>query len=211
MLSFFSEDIEEYVRSHATDEADIFAALARETREKMKLPQMMVGNVEGTLLRLMTTMTGARRALEIGTFTGYSALSIAQGLPADGLLITCDIDKEATDIARKYWDMSEHGGKITLKLGPAIETLATLDGEFDLVFIDADKEGYVEYWEACVPLVRKGGVLMADNVLWSGDVLDPQDDEARGIVAFNQKVKNDPRVEHVMLSVRDGIMLATRI
>jgi caffeoyl-CoA O-methyltransferase len=158
----------------------------------------------------MVRLANARRVLEIGTFTGYSSLSIAAGLPADGRVVTCDVDPDATAIARRYWARSEHGAKITLELRPALETLATLTGPFDLVFIDADKVNYQRYWDACVPLVRSGGVLLADNVLWSGNVLAPQTQDDHAIVAFNRHVAQDDRVEQVMLTVRDGITVAVK-
>lgn len=210
MLSFLPEDLEAYVDSNASPEADIFRQLGEETLASTELPQMMVGNVEGTILRLLTRISGARLALEIGTFTGYSGLSIAQGLPEGGRLITCDIDEHATTIARKYWDMSPHGRKISLKLAPALETIGELEEPLDFVFIDADKENYVNYWDACMPRLRPGGMIVADNVLWGGEVLDPKSDESRGIVAFNQRVSGDDRVEHVMLSIRDGMTIAVK-
>src|SRR5262249_31480358 len=163
------------------------------TREGQKDPQMMVGNSEGLLLRLLVKMSGARRVLEVGTYTGYSALAMASGLPDDGELITCDISQKATAVAQKYWAKSPHGKKIRLVLGPASDTIAALEGPLDFVFIDADKLNYVRYWEAALPLVRKGGVIVADNVLWSGRVLDPKTDDDRAIVAFNAHVKNDAR------------------
>jgi len=210
MLSFLSDELEAYVNDHASPESDLFRELAEETRAKTERPQMMVGNVEGMFLRCITRAIGARRALEIGTFTGYSSLSIAHGLPEGGELITCDIDPVATSIAKKYWDRSAHGNKIRLALAPALETIETIDHELDLVFIDADKENYVNYWNACLLKLRAGGLVVADNVLWSGRVLDPKDDEDHAIVAFNEHVHSDGRVDHVMLSVRDGLMLATK-
>lgn len=209
-LSFFSEELEAYVNDNASTESDIFKELSQETRDKTDIPQMMVGNVEGMFLRCITRAIGARRALEIGTFTGYSALSIAHGLPNDGQLIACDISEEWTAIARKYWARSEHGKKIRLVLAPALETIATIDHELDLVFIDADKPNYINYWDACVPKMRSGGLIITDNVLWGGRVLDPQDDDDHAIVAFNKHVRADTRVDHVMLTVRDGLMLATK-
>lgn len=209
MLSFFSDEIDDYVAIHSTVENKLLVQLARETRDRTDQPQMMVGNVEGLLLRLLVRASGARLVLEIGTFTGYSALAMAAGLPEDGVLITCDIDPVTTEIARSHWSQSSHGTKIDLRLGPALDTIRGVDGPFDLVFIDADKAGYIGYWEAVVPKVRKGGVIVADNVLWSGDVLDPTEPEARALAAFNDHVAADKRVEQVMLPIRDGITLAT--
>jgi caffeoyl-CoA O-methyltransferase len=171
---------------------------------------MMVGHGEGLLLRLLVRLSGARRVLEIGTFTGYSALAMAMALPADGELITCDVDPTATTLAQKFWAKSPHGKKIRLVLAPASDTIPTLQGPFDLVFIDADKPGYIRYWEAALPLVRAGGAIVADNVLWSGRVLEPKDDSTRAIVAFNTHVMKDARVEHVMLPIRDGVTIAIK-
>jgi caffeoyl-CoA O-methyltransferase len=171
---------------------------------------MMVGYCEGLLLKLLVRLMNARRVLEIGTFTGYSALCLAEGLPEDGRLVTCDVDAAATTIARRYWARSPHGAKITLELRPALETIATLQGPIDLVFIDADKPGYVRYWEACLPLLRTGGVVAADNTLWSGKVLAPSGQDDLAIAAFNDHVARDPRVEKVVLPVRDGVTVAVK-
>jgi caffeoyl-CoA O-methyltransferase len=150
----------------------------------------------------------AKRILELGTFTGYSSLIMAEGLPDDGKVITCDIDPVTTEIAKKYWSRSPHGKKIELKLGPALETVKTIVGLFDLVFIDADKVNYINYWELCLPKIRRGGLLVIDNVLWSGSVLNPEDETERAIAEFNKHVSNDERVEVVMLPIRDGVTLA---
>jgi len=213
MLSLFPEAIEQYAREHSSAEDPLFHELAKATHEKTDMPQMMVGNTEGILLRSLVRMSGARRILEVGTFTGYSALAMAVGLPDDGVLVTCDIDPDATAIAQSFWDRSPHGSKIQLRLGPALETITALEEPLDLVFIDADKQNYINYWDACVPRLRPNGVIVVDNVLWSGRVIDPaedQEDETRAIVAFNKHVRSDNRVEHVMLSVRDGITVAVR-
>lgn len=169
---------------------------------------MQVGHLEGSFLRLLLRIAKARRVLEVGTFTGYSALAMAEGLPPGGRLITCDIDPVVTQIARKTWAKSPHGKKIELRLGHALKTLRKLRGTFDAVFIDADKENYIRYWELCVPKVRRGGILLVDNVLWSGRVLRPKDETDRAIVAFNRYVVSDRRVEAVMLTLRDGVTLA---
>ena len=174
---------------------------------------MQVGRVEGAFLKLMVQITGACNVLELGTYSGYSALAMGSGLPEKGRLVTCDIDPIATSVARRYFDMSPWGDRIELRLGPAIETLRALgrDGaRFDLVFIDADKENYVNYWEAVIPLVGDGGVILADNALWSGAVLDPTEPSDHGMVAFNSRVRDDDRVEQVLLSVRDGIMFCRK-
>ncbi|MCH7548828.1 MAG: class I SAM-dependent methyltransferase [Candidatus Krumholzibacteriota bacterium] len=214
MLSFFSEALERYIDEHATGEPALFRELAEETRRRTAIPQMMVGNTEGLLLRSLVRICDAHRVLEVGTFTGYSTLAMAMAMPEGAELITCDIDPEVTSIARSFWDRSPHGKKISLRMGPALDTIAGLSGPFDLVFIDADKQNYINYWDACVPLVRRHGVIVVDNVLWSGRVVDPtdeRDEETRAIVAFNKHAHADDRMEHVMLSVRDGITLAVRL
>ncbi|MBM3290386.1 MAG: methyltransferase domain-containing protein [Candidatus Hydrogenedentes bacterium] len=211
MSDIVPEAIEAYIEAHTSERAAVFHDLARETREKMAAYMMQVGKVEGAFLKLLAQITGAKRTLEIGTFTGYSALCLAEGMPDDGHVITCDIDPEATEMARSYWAQSPHGAKIELRLGPALDTIKTLEGPFDLVFIDADKPNYIHYWEAVLPKVRQGGVIAADNVLWSGRVVDPRDELDLAMDRFNKHVYNDPRAECVMLSVRDGITLARKM
>jgi caffeoyl-CoA O-methyltransferase len=174
---------------------------------------MQVGRVEGALLRLLVGLSRARNVLEIGTFSGYSALCMAEALPEGGSLVTCDIDPVATAVAQSVWAKSPHGAKIDLRLAPALDTIASLRAEgrsFELVFIDADKTNYEHYYDAVFELLPAGGLVVADNTLWSGRVVDPQDDEDRAIARFNDRVHADPRVEHVLLSVRDGIMLARK-
>jgi caffeoyl-CoA O-methyltransferase len=171
---------------------------------------MLSGHLEGTFLRFLVQLSGARKILEIGTFTGFSALAMAEGLPPDGHIITCDVNPDSTAIAREYWAQSPHGDKIELRLAPALDTLATLSGPFDLVFIDADKANYGAYWEAVMPKVRPGGLIAVDNVLWSGRVLDPQAASDQAIAAFNRQAAADTRVETMMLSIRDGLLLARK-
>jgi len=211
VISFVSDNIQRYADEFSSPEPDLFVELARETRATQTDPQMMVGHGEGLLLRLLVRLCAARRVLEIGTFTGYSALAMASGLPDDGELITCDVDPTATALAARFWGRSPHGRKITLRLAPALETIASLPGSFDLVFIDADKPNYIRYWDAVLPRVRGGGVLVADNVLWSGRVLDPKEENDRALAAFNHHVRKDSRVEHVMLPIRDGITIAVKV
>ena len=200
--------LESYAVKHSVPEGRLFRELARVTRAKTACPQMQVGPLEGGFLRLIVRIARAKRVLEIGAFTGYSALAMAEGLPPGGRLITCDLDPAAARIARDHWRRSPHGKKIDLRLGPALETIRALKGPFDVVFIDADKESYIRYWELCVPKVRRGGVLLADNVFWSGRVLRPKDATTRAIAAFNRRVTADRRVEAVMLPIRDGLTLA---
>lgn len=204
--------IEEYAEEHTSQNGELFERLAEETREKTSAPQMMVGRIEGQFLATLVRLSGARRILELGTFTGYSSISMASALPPDGKIITCDVDPEATGIARRYMDESGYGDRIEIRLGPALETIATLAGPFDLVFIDADKPNYKVYYEAVLPLLAESGLVIADNVLWSGRVVeeDDGDESTRAIKDFNEHVRNDKRVVSVMLSVRDGMTLVQK-
>jgi len=205
-----SDDILRYCDTHTSPDSPVCKALTDETRAKSTRFGMLTGQVEGTFLALLARSTRARRVLEIGTFTGYSALKLAEGLPPDGEVITCDVNPETTAIAKQFWAKSPHGKKIVLRLGPALETIESLPGPFDFVFIDADKENYVNYWEACVPKVRSGGLILADNVLWSGRVLDPMEKDDLALVAFNRHAASDSRVDVVMLTVRDGVTMACK-
>jgi len=214
MLSLIGPELSAYVDAHTSAEAPLFARLREETQRTLASPQMQVGHVEGAFLRMLVAVSRARAILEIGTFSGYSALSMASALPDDGRLVTCDIDPVATGVARRYFAESGHGHKIDLRLAPALHTIAELAAEgrrFDLVFIDADKSNYSNYWDAVLPLVPVGGLVLADNTLWSGKVVAPRDRDDHAIVAFNARVQADPRVEHALLSVRDGIMMARKL
>ena len=205
-----SEKIEEYSERHTRELSNLHQRLWQETHEKTSSPGMMVGPIEGALLRLLVRLTAAKRVLEIGMFTGYSALAMAAALPEDGQLINCDVNPETSEIARRYFASSPHGHKIEIKLGPAKETLKNLQGPFDLCFIDADKQGYGAYYDACIDLVRRGGLIVLDNMLQSGRVLNPADPASRIIAALNDRIQRDERVENVLLPIRDGIMLAYR-
>ncbi len=207
-MNLVPEEIETYCESHSSPESEVLKALVKETYENAKLPQMQVGHLEGAFLKILVRLTRAQRVLEIGTFTGYSALAMAEGLPENGKVITCDIDPVNTEIARKHWSLSPNGKKIELKLGPALQTLETIEGPFDLAFIDADKENYLKYWNKILPKMNSGGLLIADNVLWSGRVLNPKEPTDHKIAEFNKQVHSDPRVELLMLPVRDGMTLA---
>lgn len=209
-MQLLPEAIQHYAHTHTSPEDPLLMELAQETRANARMPDMQGGHVVGSLLRMLVQLSSARQVLEIGTFTGYSALCMAQGLPPEGRLITCDIDPIETEPARKFWARSPHGAKIELRLAPALETLQALDGPFDLVFIDADKENYVNYWEACLPKLRPGGLLITDNTLWDGRVLEPQAPSDFAIAAFNEHVRKDTRVEAVLLTVRDGLTLARK-
>jgi len=209
-MTLVPEAIEEYAQAHTESVAPLFDALREETFASMKSPNMQVGRLEGNFLRLLVKLSGAKRALEIGMFTGYSGLMIASGLPEDGTLITCDVDPKAEAIARRAFAKSPVGRKIEIRMGPALETLKTLKGPLDFVFIDADKENYLAYYEAVLPLLKKGGFLVADNTLWSGAVLKPKTASDLAIVAFNDAVAKDSRVDKVLLTVRDGMTLAVK-
>ena len=208
MAFIVDEQVERYAGEHTTPLGELFERLAEETRAKTSAPQMMVGRIEGQFLATLVRLSGARRILEFGTFTGYSSISMASALPPDGQIITCDVDPEATAIARRYMDESGYGGKVEIRLGPALETVETLEGPFDLVFIDADKPNYRAYYEAALPLLAEDGLIIADNVLWSGSVVEEDGDEStRAIKEFNEHVRADSRVVSVMLTVRDGMTL----
>jgi predicted O-methyltransferase YrrM len=204
--------IEAYAVAHSTPEPPWFAEIAEQTRARTSAPGMMVGTLEGRLLKALVAVLQPTTVLEIGTFTGYSSLSMAEALPPQGRIITCDISEKHVALAREHIATSPYADRIEIRVGPAIETLATLDGPFDLVFIDADKAGYLDYYEAVMPKLSARGVVLADNVLWSGRVLDDgEDDEnTRAIRAFNDHVLADQRVEVVMLTVRDGLSLIRR-
>jgi caffeoyl-CoA O-methyltransferase len=204
--------VEEYAEAHSTPDGELFERLAAETREKTTAPQMMVGRLEGRFLGLLVRTLRARRVLELGTFTGYSSISMALALPSDGRVITCDVDEETTAIARRYAEEAGVVDRIDYRLGPALETIDELDGSFELVFIDADKPNYLNYYEATLPLLAAGGLMVVDNTLWSGRIVDPEDndDTTRAIRELNDRVLDDPRVENVLLSVRDGMNLVWR-
>jgi caffeoyl-CoA O-methyltransferase len=203
--------IEEYAEENTSPDGELFERLAEETRANTTAPQMMVGRIEGQFLATLVRLRGARRILELGTFTGYSSISMASALPPDGQIITCDVDPEATAIARRYMDESGYGDRIEIRLGPALETIETLEGPFDLVFIDADKPNYRAYYEAVLPLLAENGLVIADNVLWSGRVVEEDGDEStQAIKEFNEHVRNDPRVVSLMLTVRDGMTLVRK-
>ena len=212
-MSFIVEpSVEQYAEEHSTPSGDLFERLAAETRETTTAPQMMVGQLEGMLLAELVRLGRARRVLELGTFTGYSSISMALALPDGGRIVTCDVNEETTAIARRYAEEAGVVDRIDYRLGPATETLAGLEGPFDLVFIDADKPNYVNYYEATLPLLADDGAMVVDNTLWSGRVADPNEteDSTEAIRALNDRVRDDPRVENVLLTVRDGMNLIRR-
>jgi caffeoyl-CoA O-methyltransferase len=205
MLTLMTAGIEEYAQSKSEPPNKLLDELFNETYKVTTLPQMLTGPLEGSFLKMMVRVSGAKRVLEIGMFTGYSALMMAEGLPQDGSLITCEIDEKHIAIAKKYFARSEFGKKIEVREGPAMDSLKQLPGPFDFVFIDADKTNYKNYYEAVLPKMPSGGVILVDNVLWGGSVLDPKDDDGKAIAQFNDHVARDNRVDRVLLTIRDGV------
>ena len=193
----------EYVQRLTSPHEPLLAELSEETARQLGSEAMLSGPVAGRLLELLVWFGRPQRVLEIGTFSGHSALSMAGALPEGGRIDTCEVDPERAAFAQRYFDRSPHGSRITLHVGPALETVAKLDGSFDFAFIDADKEGYVDYYEAVVPRLTERGLIVADNTLWSGEVLEGK----VPIVRFNDHVAADPRTVQVLLSVRDGMTL----
>ena len=206
------DEIERYAEEHTTPPVELLARLAEETRATLSSPQMLTGTIEGRFLELLVFASGARRVLELGTYSGYSSISMAAGLPPEGRIDTCEVDEHHAEVARRYIEEAGLSDRITVHLGPALATVERLDGPFDLVFIDADKVNYVNYYEAVLPKLADRGVIAADNTLWSGRVLDGSDDSegTRAIVAFNEHVRADTRVVSVQLTVRDGVTLIRR-
>ena len=209
-MSFIvSEDIEDYAAAHTTPPEALLAELAEETRATLQSPQMLTGTIEGRVLELLVHGLQARRVLELGTYSGYSSLSMAAGLPPDGRIDTCEVEEEHAEVARRYIARSPYADRITVHLGPALDTIARLEGDFDFVFIDADKVNYLNYYEAVLPRLSPKGLIAADNTLWSGRVIDETDEseDTRAIKEFNEHVLRDSRVTSVMLTVRDGVTL----
>ena len=210
MLTLVPEAIEKYAAEHTTPLPAHLGRVVADTYANMKDPEMLSGVIEGSLLQFLVWASGARRILEIGTFTGFSAQMMAAALPPNGKLITCELNPNTAEVARKNFAKGPHAKKIEVKVGPALDTIAALKPPFDLVFIDADKEGYPDYYEVALRLLSPKGIIAVDNVLWSGTVLQPKDKTARAIASFNERVRRDTRVVHVMLTVRDGVMLIRR-
>jgi caffeoyl-CoA O-methyltransferase len=211
MLDVRPIGIEDYAERCSKPLSQVHEKLWVETYAKTRNPAMMVGALEGQFLKMLAGLTGARRILEIGMFTGYSTLAWAEALPKDGRIVTCDVNAETSKIAQRYFAESPHGSKIEVRLGPALETLKRIWGPFDICFIDADKENYSAYYDAAIELVRPRGLIVLDNMLRGGRVLDPQDEGTKAVDALNRRIRNDPRVENVLLPVRDGIMLVRKI
>jgi caffeoyl-CoA O-methyltransferase len=208
MAFIVSAEIERYAEEHSSPDADFFRRLEEETRGTTSAPGMMVGPLEGPFLGWLVWLSGARKVLEIGTFTGYSSISMALNLPPEGRIVSLDVNEETTEAARRYAQEAGVADRIDYRVGPAIAELDRLDGPFDFVFIDADKESYIDYYENVLPKLSERGFIVADNVLWSGRVLSENGDEStRAIKRFNDHVAADERVECLMLTVRDGMTL----
>lgn len=206
-----SPALRDYIVQNTTSEGELLANLRQQTQNETSFGRMLSGPVEGRLLQLLVKLSGAKSCVEVGTFTGYSALHIASALPVDGRLITCETREHHAKIAQKYFDLSPHGHKIKLWLGDAARTLNDIDDTLDFVFIDADKANYPTYYDILLPKLKSGGLMVIDNALWGGDVVEAQDSNSQAIHALNQKAKNDSLVECVMLSVRDGILLIRKL
>jgi predicted O-methyltransferase YrrM len=211
-----TDRLQDYIRAHSLRELPLLADLRAETA-KLPAAGMQISPEQGQLMALLVELIGARRTLEVGTFTGYSSLAVALALPADGQLVACDVSEEYTAVARRYWAEAGVAGKIELRLGPALETLDRLlaageTGKFDFAFIDADKANYLGYYERCLALLRQGGLLAVDNVLWGGAVADPEamDGDTLAIRAVNERIAADERVSMTLLPVGDGLTLARK-
>ena len=210
-MHFISQELEDYIEQHSEKEPAHLAALNKETYQKILLPRMLSGHFQGRVLSMLSKLIRPVNILEIGTYTGYSALCLCEGMQESGELHTIDIKEELVNFQRKHFDKSPWGKQIVQHLGNAIEIIPTLNLKFDLVFIDADKENYLNYFKLIVPKMNKGGIILSDNVLWSGKVLEPlqkNDLSTRVLLEYNQLLKNDPRVETVLLPIRDGLTVS---
>ncbi len=211
-MHFLDPELEQYIEQHTSDPSPVLEAIYRDTYARMYMPQMMVGKVLGRFLSMCSHMIKPRRILEIGTFTGYSAICLAEGLAPDGLLYTIDVNEELQAVVQQNLERAEVAHKVKYFVGDAVVIIPQIHEEFDLVFIDANKEAYSIYYDLVLPRLRKGGVILADNVLWSGKVVaDDRDAETQALVAFCQKVHQDPAVEQVLLSIRDGLLIIRKL
>ena len=212
-MNFIPQEIEEYALKNSDAESNVLSRLNRETHLKMTMPQMLSGHMQGLMLQMFSKMIRPENILEIGTFTGYSAICLAQGLQDGGILHTIDVNEEFREIVLRYIKEAGAEGKIKLHIGAAVNILPTLKEEFDLVFIDADKENYSVYYDLVFPRVKQGGYIIADNVLWSGKILNSamkMDIETQSLFEYSRKIQSDPRVENVLLPLRDGLMIARK-
>lgn len=210
-MHFISQELEDYIEQHSEKEPDLLAALNKETYQKILLPRMLSGHFQGRVLSMLSKLIRPVNILEIGTFTGYAALCLCEGMQENGQLHTIDIKEELETIQRKYFDKSPWGNQIFQHLGEAMAIIPTLELKFDLVFIDADKENYLNYFELILPKMNKGGIILSDNVLWSGKVLEQlqkNDLSTKVLLEYNELLKNDTRVETVLLPIRDGLTVS---
>ncbi len=210
-MHFLSQDLEDYIEQHSEKEPAHLAALNKETYQKILLPRMLSGHFQGRVLSMLSKLIRPVNILEIGTYTGYSALCLCEGMQENGQLHTIDIKEELVDFQRKHFDKSAWGPQIIQHLGEGTSIIPTLDLKFDLVFIDADKENYINYFELIVPKMNKGGIILSDNVLWSGKVVEPlqkNDLSTKVLLEYNKLLANDPRVETVLLPIRDGLTVS---
>lgn len=212
-MDFLRPDIAAYADAHTSPESDWLRRLNRQTHLRVLKPRMLSGHGQGRLLSMISWMIRPRRVLEIGTYTGYSALCLAEGLASDGCVITLDNNEEIEPLARAFWAASPYGNRIDFRLGNAADIIPTLNETFDLVFIDADKLNNAHYFDLVIGHVRPGGFILVDNVLWSGKVVQPvksSDKDTLAMMAFNQKIQDDPRVENILLPIRDGILVVRK-
>jgi caffeoyl-CoA O-methyltransferase len=212
-MHFIPEKLDDYVVKHSEDEPALLKALTRETYQKILQPRMLSGHYQGRVLSMLSKLIRPKVILELGTFTGYSALCLAEGLDKNGIIHTIDINEELVDFQRSYFDKSEYGSKIIQHLGSAIDIIPTLDTTFDLVFMDADKPNYITYFHQIIDKLNPGGVILSDNVLWSGKVieeLNPQDVSTKIVLEYNALLKDDPRLETVLLPIRDGLTVSIK-
>jgi len=210
-MHFISEDLENYVTAHSENEPEILQQLNRETHQKILQPRMLSGHFQGRVLSILAKLIQPKNILELGTYTGYATLCLAEGLHEEGTIDTIDINEELEDIQNKYFELSGKRNQIVQHVGNALDIIPQLNKKFDLVFIDADKENYINYWNLIVPMMNKGGVILSDNVLWSGKVLEEikkNDKSTPILIAYNKLVKDDPRVETVLLPIRDGLTVS---
>lgn len=210
-MHFISQELEDYIEQHSAKEPELLAALNKETYQKILLPRMLSGHFQGRVLSMLSKLIRPINILEIGTYTGYATLCLCEGMQETGQIHTIDIKEELVDFQRKYFDKSTWGKQIVQHLGEAIAIIPSLEIKFDLVFIDADKENYLNYYELIVPKMNKGGIILSDNVLWSGKVLEPlqkNDLSTKILLEYNDLLKNDPRVETVLLPIRDGLTVS---
>ena len=210
-MHFISQELEDYVSNHSENEPALLTALNRETHQKSLLPRMLSGHFQGRVLSMLSKLIRPLNILEIGTYTGYATLCLCEGMRENGTVDTIDINEELMDFQKKYFDLSDWKGQIFQHLGDATEIIPNLDKKYDLVFVDADKENYLNYFEIILPKMNKGGIILSDNVLWSGKVLEtpnPKDLSTNVLLEYNKKLKEDPRVETVLLPIRDGLTVS---